>query len=128
MKKFMVLFLFVTTIIGCAQPVRYQEPSVVHQPLNTEVNILIGTWVDTTDTNEYLTFRTGGTWEWTDNQGSKHSRGTWSQSGNSISVRGTDLNGNTFSTTGILGNILYFPQFVEVGTDGTPAAEEFRKL
>jgi hypothetical protein len=81
--------------------------------VNASTNI-IGTWVDTTDSDEFLTFRNNGTWEWTDNGGSSKSWGTWAKHGKRISAKGYDIKGNPFATTGTLSTSLYFPQFVEL--------------
>ena len=88
---------------------------------------IVGTWVDTSDPDEYLVFKRDGTWKWNDTD-SSHSWGTWSQFGRNISAKGNDWYGNPFSTTGKLNGTIYFPQFVETNSDGSPHAEEFKRV
>ena len=97
---------------------------------NTEVaDSVVGSWVDTSDPEEYLVFKMDGTWEWNDTDSSR-SWGRWSQFGRSISAQGNDWHGNHFSTKGKIKStgIIYFPQFVETNSDGSPHAEEFKRV
>ena len=93
---------------------------------------LPGTWDDTTDGNESVTFSEDGTWTWTDElRGSTGlpatSSGTWNRIGDVVTVSGTNLDGQVFNATcEFLSNgNLYCPRFVE--TTDEPHPEEFEK-
>ncbi len=92
---------------------------------------VLGSWSDTTDDEEFLTFNSDNTWDWIDNDGTEHYSGTWSQNGDSVAVQGTDENGTDFAITGELrdgGAELFLSQFVELKNDGSLHSEKFSRL
>ncbi|MGQ9662291.1 MAG: hypothetical protein ACUVWX_08155 [Kiritimatiellia bacterium] len=84
------------------------------------VNIL-GTWVDTNDGNETLTFLADGAWSWVDEPGRGRewratASGSWQIEGDTILIRGVDHYGQEFSATATVlsNNRLHISRWIEL--------------
>ena len=97
------------------EPVQPPDPTTA-----SGVNIL-GTWVDSNDGNETLTFLADGTWSWVDEPGRGRewratASGWWRIEGDTIVIWGVDHYGLEFSATAtvLAKNRLHIPHWIEL--------------